>query len=488
MSRRWASRFRRHDSRWNGETPNLFRNSRLGTNTIMAATRTMTATEVIDNQPLSRFQIGTILMCGFVAVLDGFDTQSIGFLAPSMAETLGVPLKSFAPVFVAGLLGLMFGAGTLGPAADRFGRKWLIVISTLVFGLFSFLTAFASSFDELLVFRFLTGLGLGGAMPNVVALTTEYAPKRMQTIFVSMLFTGMPLGAVLGGLVAAALLPRWGWQSVFYVGGLLPLAMAVILTAKLPESVRFLIVRGGNRERITAIMARVAPGFAGVRDVRFVPGAAAPKGLPVKHLFTEGRALGTILLWVPYFMNLLIIYFVISWLPAVLRQANMPISAGVTAITLFSLGGIFGSLIQGVTMEKAGATRVLYIEFFVSMLLIGSLAILPASYGLIVGVAFILGIVVQGAQAGLNALVADYYPTAIRSTGVGCALGVGRIGSIVGPVLGGVMLSLDWNLNQIFLAGTVPALCAGVAVLAGSNLRLANARRAAPAVRAPSPS
>lgn len=433
--------------------------------------REATVSGVVDHQPLSRFQIGTIAMCGFVAVLDGFDTQSIGFLAPAIAESLQVPLRSFAPVFVAGLLGLMCGAGVLGPVADRWGRKWTVVCSTLLFGLFSFLTAYASSFNELLLFRFVTGIGLGGAMTNVVALTAEYSPKRLQAIFVSMLFTGMPLGAVLGGLVASALLPLWGWQSVFCVGGVLPLVMAVVLVAKLPESARYLIAHGARSDRVAALMARVAPGFPDAGRVRFVPGAAALKGFSVKHLFTEGRALGTVLLWLPYFMNLLIIYFVISWLPAVLRQASMPISAGVTAISLFSLGGILGSLVQGVTMERVGARRLLALEFFASVLLIGSLGVVPASFGLIVAVAFVLGVLVQGAQAGLNALVAGFYPTAIRSTGVGWALGVGRIGSIVGPILGGVMLSLDWSLQQIFLAGTAPAFCAGLAVLAGSKLR-----------------
>lgn len=433
--------------------------------------RETTISEVVDNQPLSWFQIGTIFMCGFVAVLDGFDTQSIGFLAPAIAESLNVPLQSFAPVFVAGLLGLMCGAGVLGPVADRWGRKWTIVLATLAFGLFSFLTAFTTSFNELLLFRFLTGIGLGGAMPNVVALTAEYSPKRLQTIFVSMLFTGMPLGAVLGGLVASALLPVWGWQSVFYVGGLLPLMMVIILIVKLPESARYLIVHGATSDRIAGIMARVAPGFANIRQVRFVPGVAPLKGFSVKHLFTDGRAAGTLLLWLPYFMNLLIIYFVISWLPAVLRQAGMPISAGVTAISLFSLGGIVGSLVQGISMRQVGSSRLLAVEFGLSVLLIGSLGVLPSSFGLLMSVALVLGIVVQGAQAGLNALVADFYPTAIRSTGVGWALGVGRIGSIVGPVLGGVMLSLHWNLQEIFLAGTVPALCAALAILVGSKLR-----------------
>jgi len=433
--------------------------------------RETTVSEVVDSQPLSRFQIGIFVMCGFVAVLDGFDTQSVGFLAPAIAETLKVPLPSFAPVFVAGLLGLMCGAGVLGPVADRLGRKWIIIFSTALFGLFSVLTAHASSFNDLLVLRFLTGIGLGGAMPNVVALTAEYAPKRLQAIFVSLLFTGMPLGAVLGGLVASALLPVWGWQSVFIVGGLLPLTMAILLVAKLPESARFLIVRGAEPSRVTALMARVAPSYPGLGAARFVPEATTLTGFTVKHLFTEGRALGTVLLWVPYFMNLLIIYFVISWLPAVLRQSGMPITAGVTAISLFSLGGIIGSLLQGVTMRMMGATVVLASEFGLSVLLIGSLGVLPPSLAMILTIAFVLGVLVQGAQAGLNALVAGFYPTAIRSTGVGWALGVGRIGSVIGPILGGVMLSLHWDLQQIFMVGTIPALCAGTAILVGSRLR-----------------
>jgi AAHS family 4-hydroxybenzoate transporter-like MFS transporter len=213
-----------------------------------------------------------------------------------------------------------------------------------------------------------------------------------------------------------------------------------------------------------------------------VPDAAKLEGFSVKHLFTEGRTAGTLLLWVPYFMNLLIIYFVISWLPAILRQASMPISAGVMAISLFSLGGIAGSLLQGVTMRRFGNRPVLVAEFGVSVLLIGSLAVLPASFALIMVVAVLLGIFVQGAQAGLNALVAAFYPTAIRSTGVGWALGVGRIGSVVGPILGGVMLSLHWDLQQIFMAGTLPALCAGLAVIASGRLRSAIPIRELPPV------
>jgi AAHS family 4-hydroxybenzoate transporter-like MFS transporter len=307
-------------------------------------------------------------------------------------------------------------------------------------------------------------------MPNVVSLTSEYAPKRLIPVFVSMLFCGMPAGALLGSTVGAVMLPRFGWQSVLYVGGVLPLVIALVLIKFLPESVRFLSVRGANPEKIRAILVGISPDLAEV-PIRAASEENVPrKGMPVKHLFTEGRALGTLLLWIPYFMNLLIIYFIVSWLPALLQQSELPVSAGINAIVLFSLGGIAGSLLEGRLMTWLGAIFLLAVEFGISTLLIGSLAF-TVSLSLIMTITFILGLTVQGAQAGLNALVAAFYPTAIRSTGVGWALGVGRIGSIVGPVLAGSLLSIGWHPRQIFLAGAIPALCAAISITATGRLR-----------------
>jgi AAHS family 4-hydroxybenzoate transporter-like MFS transporter len=432
--------------------------------------RALTVGEIIDQRPLSRFQVLTILLCGSVLVLDGFDAQSLGFLAPSMARTLGVPVSTFGPIFGAALFGLMISAMTAGPVADRWGRKWPVVLCTMMFGAFTVLTARATSFNELLAFRFLTGLGLGGAMPNVVALTSEYAPRRLRSTFVSMLFCGMPLGALLGGLVGSVMLPRWGWQSVLYVGGLLPFALALALIGVLPESVRFLSVTAADPSKVRRILSRISPDLAAVPAESLSSPDDRRKGIPVKYLFTEGRAIGTLLLWVPYFMNLLIIYFIVSWLPALLQQVEMPVSAGINAILLFSLGGVVGSLAEGRLMNRLGALIVLVAEFAISTVLIGSLAF-TASLPLIMSVTFALGFTVQGAQGGLNALVASFYPTAIRSTGIGWALGIGRIGSIVGPVLGGVMLSAGWHPRQIFLAGVIPALCAAVAITITGRLR-----------------
>jgi AAHS family 4-hydroxybenzoate transporter-like MFS transporter len=427
-----------------------------------------TVTELIDDRPLSGFQIMTISLCGAVLLLDGFDTQCIGFLAPAIAKELGLAMKAFGPVFSAALIGLMIGALSSGPIADRVGRKIVVIGSALTFAFFTILTARAATLQEFVILRFLTGLGLGGAMPNVVALTSEYTPKRLQPIFVSGLFAGMPLGALVASLLSSRMLPLWGWRSVFYVGGFLPLVIALFLIKLLPESVRFLAATGADPRKVARIMKRISPELERV-EIRVPPPGPESKGIPVKHLFTERRAVGTILLWIPFFMNLLLLYFFINWLPGLLTTVGLPISAGVTAAGIFSLGGMTGSLIQGKLMKAFGAFATIFVEFSLSVVLMLAMAY-ASSFALMMTATLVLGITIQGGQAGLNALSASYYPTAVRSTGVGWALGIGRVGSIVGPMLAGFLLSLDWTPAQIFLAGTIPALIAALAVLASRML------------------
>ena len=294
---------------------------------------------VADDRPLTRRQLWTILLCGIVIILDGFDTQCMGFLVPVISENLNIPLPAFGPVLSAALVGLMIAAMASGPIADRWGRRWVVIVSVFVFALFALLTARATTVNELLLYRFLTGLGLGGAMPNAVALTSEYTPKRLQAIVVGAIFVGMPAGALIASQAASVMIPLWGWRSVFVLGGVLPLIVAAALIKFLPESVEW----------------KTAP-------VR--------RGVPVKHLFTDGRALGTLLLWVPFFMNLLILYFILSWLPALLRQSAMPVSAGVQAVAVFSVGGIIGILSEGRVMMAIGARTLLVIEFVGCALLI----------------------------------------------------------------------------------------------------------------------
>lgn len=425
--------------------------------------------DVIDGRPVSRLQIEVLVLCVLVAVLDGFDTQIVGFLVTAMSATLNVAPQAFAPVFAAGLFGLMLGALLLAPAADRLGRKKILVVSILLFGCFALLTAFVTSIEQLFVVRLITGIGLGSAIPNLVALTAEYSPRRYARSAVTLLFCGMPLGAMIAGLSVDQWLPTTGWQNLFLIGGALPLAVAGAVAWRLPESVEFLSRNARNTEELTSIIKRLAPdlhtlpsGLDSGRSVR-------KSNTSISRLFTSGVWRRTLLLWLPYAMNLLILYFIMSWIPTVLVASHAPLSTGIRAIILFSLGGVIGSVVQGWMMNRWGSINVLTSEFAGYVAIVLLLNLLPITLYSFLPAMLVLGILVQGAQAGLNALAAELYPQEIRSTGVGWALGVGRIGSICGPLCGGFMLAAGWALTDILGAALIPGL---IALLAISLLRL----------------
>ncbi|HXW61778.1 MAG TPA: MFS transporter [Candidatus Acidoferrales bacterium] len=430
---------------------------------------------LIDERPMSGFQVWTVILGGLVLVLDGFDGQTINYLTPSIAETTKIPVHSFGPILSASLIGLMVAALTTGPLADRWGRKWPVIFSTLSFALFSLLTARANTRSEFWILRFLTGLGLGGAMPNVVALSSEYIPKRLLAVVIPILFVGMPLGGTISGFTSAAMIPVWGWRSVFLVGGIVPLVIAMALMIVLPESIQFLAVQGKSPERIAKILVRISPKLArsGVSVVDFDRKRA--RGVPVKYLFADGRTAGTVLLWIPYFMNLLLIYFLSGWLPALLRDEGMSVSGGVAATALISFGGVFGCLVEGLLLRRWGASQVLVTEYAMAGLLIASLALIPVSFPVMLVMTFSTGLTIIGAQGGLNALAARFYPVSVRSTGVGWALGVGRIGSILGPLLGGVFLSIGWRTRDMLLFAAAVAVIAFASILVSNQIRTVTA-------------
>ena len=436
------------------------------TSTGESESQTINVSEIIDRRPMGAFQIWTVVLGGLVLVLDGFDGQTINFLTPSIAESTKIPVHSFGLILSASLMGLMVAAMATGPIADRWGRKWPVILSTLSFAVFSVLTAHANTRSELLLLRFLTGLGLGGAMPNVVALASEYMPKRLLAVLVPVLFVGMPLGGVICGFTARAILPVLGWRSVFLVGGILPLVISLLLIAVLPESIQFLAARGKDRSSIGRILARIAPELSLANASIIATHDDAQRGVPVKHLFTEGRALGTLLLWIPYFMNLLLIYFLNGWLPALLRDEGMSVSVGVTATAFISFGGVFGCLIEGYLLKRWGAFLILIFEYAAAGLLIAAFALIPVSYHVMLAMTFGTGLMIIGSQGGLNALAARFYPVSVRSTGVGWALGIGRIGSIVGPLMGGAFLTMGWATRQMLLFAAIVAAVAFVSILA----------------------
>ena len=272
---------------------------------------------------------------------------------------------------------------------------------------------------------------------------------------------------------------------MFYVGGALPLLISILLIALLPESIRFLAVKGKAPETMRRIMARIAPEIpAADMNLLASPEDNKHAGVPVKHLFTEGRAIGTILLWIPYFMNLLLIYFTGSWLPALLRSEGMTIAAASTATAFLSFGGMFGCVAEGYFIKWGGAGAVLLAEYALAGGFLALLAVLQVRFQMVLVLTFVAGFMIIGAQGGLNALAANFYPTAVRSTGIGWALGVGRIGSIVGPLLGGMFLTMGWKPGGMLLFGTAVAGCACISILLSAFSRGASAYSRQPAAGA----
>jgi len=428
---------------------------------------------VIDRAKFGPLQFGVTALCFIIAMLDGFDTQSIAFVAPKIAEDWGLLPSAFGPIFAVGLLGLTVGAFTLSPAADKFGRKAVILVSTLIFGLFALLTAYASSMNELLLYRFITGIGLGAAMPNIIALTSEYGPARLRATLVTVMFCGFPLGSTIGGLVSTGLIANWGWQSVFFVGGVLPLLMLPVLYFMLPESVRFLVAKGAPESKIAPIVKKID---ANASVAEFIEGlkheqSAAKKGFSVFQLFTEGRAPVTLLLWVAFFMNLLVMYFLVNWLPTLLKSAGLPLSMAILSTATLNLGGVVGAVVLGRMIDKLSPYLVLGSAYAASAAFIALLAFGGTNLTVLLVGAALSGFGVVGAQIGCNALTAAVYPTNIRATGVGWALGVGRIGAIVGPLVGGVLLAQGWIPQNLILLAVIPAIVASLAVFVLGGVR-----------------
>jgi AAHS family 4-hydroxybenzoate transporter-like MFS transporter len=420
--------------------------------------------EFIDQRPVGRYQLWVAAMCASIVFVDGFDAQAMGYVAPALTSALHIPRSVLGSVISSGLFGMMIGALVSGPVADRVGRKPVLVLSALIFGIGSLLTATAQSVDRLIAFRVLTGLGMGGAMPNAIALTSEYMPRRRRATAVTAMICGFSLGAAVGGFVAAPIIPRFGWESVFIVGGTVPVLIAAAAFFLLPDSIRFLVVKGGEDERARRYLARIAPEAVIPPELSSgVDEQQSGGAFLVKQLFTEGRAGVTSLIWVVYFMNLLNLYFLNSWLPTIISDAGIPVSTAVLLTSLFQVGGIGGALALGRALDRDFSFRILaacYLWAAVCVYLIGAAGTSVPVLALTIACA---GLGIIGGQNASHALTADLYPTRIRSTGVGWALGIGRIGSIVGPLVGGQLLTRGTAIRQVFWAAAVPALIATAA-------------------------
>jgi MFS transporter, AAHS family, 4-hydroxybenzoate transporter len=433
----------------------------------------------IDDRPLSAFQIRVICLCALVIGLDGFDAQALGFVAPALSKDLHLAQGALGPVFGASLFGVMVGSLLFGALADYFGRKWLVIAGVLVFALGSLATSRASSVSDLVILRFLTGLGLGGVLPNTIALTGEYSPQRRRTLLIMLMFMTVSLGSAIGGSVAAKLVSAYGWQVIFVIGGILPLLLCPVLILWLPESLSLLALDERKSGRVRTLLMRIDPSANFAADARFTIVEESGKGFLLPQLFTNHRLVPTLLLWVMFFMNMLDIYFLNSWLPTLTHGVGLDLQAAIAVGVAFQFGGMFGTVALGLLIERLGFHRVLFLTYVAGFASIVTIGLAGAVLPILAPAVFIAGVAVIGGQIGCNAYAARLYPTYIRATGIGWALGIGRFGSILGVTVGGLMLAAQWGIPSLFQASAVPQLCSALVIL---GLALLSMRRG----RAPS--
>lgn len=435
----------------------------------------------IDNRPVGRYQWLILFLCFLIVLFDGFDVAVMGFVAPAVLQDWGLSRAAFGPVMSAGMVGLAIGALAAGPYSDRLGRRKVLILAVAGFGLFSLLCAFASNPYELAGLRLLGGIALGAALPNATTLLSEYLPEGKRALLITIMFTGFNLGSGCGGFLAAWLIPHHGWHSVLLVGGLLPLLLLPVLLWLLPESPRFLATRQAPTVEIAKLLNKLGGQFDAAS--RFLVEARPDQSkAPVRALFSERFRLGTLSLWLTYFMGLLVIYLTMGWLPTLLRDGGLPIerAAGITG--LFQIGGTVGAIVVGWIMDRRSPDRVIATSYALGgafLLLLGAFSLESSLLALGVIAA---GFCMSGAQTGLNAFAPGYYPTEMRATGVSWMLGIGRFGAILGSLIGGAVLSLGFGLPTLFVLLGLPAFVAALAILGNG---LVSRRHATPALNTP---
>jgi len=415
------------------------------------------AEAALENQRFGRLQLRVAILCTLVQICDGYDVNSVGWSVPSLIRAWHLPPPLFTHAFMWSSIGILVGALSAGPIGDRVGRRPTLLASLTIFGLASLLSAASNTLDVLSLSRFFTGLGIGGGFSIAAALAGDYAPHRLRATVIMVTFTGAPLGGFLGGQVVAALLAPLGWRMIFVLGGAVPLILVPAMALWLPESPRFLAARQRLSPRHAAVLDRLAidPARSGPVDLA--------KGNPVRMLFSQGYALQTILLWIIFFCSLLNLFLFAYWLPTVLNLTGLTPGQAVFASSLQNFGALFAALYLGVAVDRFGPERTLGLHYAAGALFVGAIALLTMPYVVLMAMCFLAGLTVIGSQTGANGACGKLYPARMRASGLGWALGIGRLGGIAAPLLGGWLLTQGLPPARIFLCACVFALIAALA-------------------------
>lgn len=418
----------------------------------------------LDDRPISRNQWGVIALCFLVALLDGFDTQSIAFIGPAIAEDFGLEATDMTWVITASTVGMALGAMTLGTFGDRIGRRKAIIAAILLFGVFSLLGSVATSLPQIVLLRFLIGLGMGGATPSLLALVAEYSPKRRRGLVMTLVTLGLPGGAMIGGIVAAAWLDLVGWRGVFLLGGALPLVLALVCLRYLPESPSLLVTRNtpaahakARRLMEAATCERVPESAVLVAETNDVERGS------VRALFSREYRVATIAVWATYLFNWIAWFLLLLWLPTALRMLGMPTDDAALGTVTVNAAFIAFAIPLSMALPKADIRRLLIGMFAVGVLISLGLGLSGSNWVLVFALIAAAGFGIGGQQLALNYLIANTYPTQLRATATGWSIGIGRTGSIIGSALGGVLLS-GLGASGYFMALAIPLVVAAFAV------------------------
>ncbi|PJO77885.1 MFS transporter [Neisseria brasiliensis] len=422
--------------------------------------------ELLDSRGVSTYQKLVIFLCFLIVVMDGFDVVIMGFVGPSLKEAWNLPNNDLAPVLSAALFGLTFGALTAGPLGDRFGRRKVLIVSVFIFGLFTLLVAFATQIWHMIVFRFIAGFAMGGIMPMVATLAKEYSPEHRSSLLVTIVFAGFTVGAAGGGFLAAWMIPQWGWPSVFWFGGIVPILLSLFMIFKLPESLAYMVHKGADRQEIRKIVEQCAPGSTTEQSTFFIPKPQTVQSneTPIKTVLNHHYAKGTLLLWVIYFSHLFLVYLLGSWMPTMIKESGMTAAQASIISAMFQLGDPLGSIMLGWFMDRFEPHRVLALSYVSGAVVLVFMSSLGAEYLLLCITSFYIGAAFNGGGTSMNALSSNFFPLSARATGNSWMHGIGRTGAIISAFAGAWMLNAGWNFSTVAMALTVPALLIAVSL------------------------